>query len=110
MIEEEYQNASIYVMSSRWEGLPVTLLEAQRFGLPCVSTDCETGPREVLSCNNGLLVPVEDPIALAQGLKTVMENLELRRRFSHAALQNVDRYNAGTIGNQWELLLSGLDC
>ncbi|MCI5134753.1 MAG: glycosyltransferase family 4 protein [Candidatus Electrothrix sp. AW2] len=109
-IEEAYRNAAIYVLSSRREGLPMTLLEAQRFGLPCVSTDCETGPREVLSCNNGLLVPVEDPTALAQGLKTVMENLELRRRFSHAALQNVDRYDVGTVGNQWELLLSELDC
>ncbi len=109
-IENEYQNASIYVMSSRWEGLPMTLLEAQRFGLPCVSTDCMTGPREILSCNNGLLVPVEDPVALAQGLKKVMENPELRRRFSHAALQNVDRYDVKTIRNNWELLLNELNC
>ncbi|MCI5114948.1 MAG: glycosyltransferase family 4 protein [Candidatus Electrothrix sp. AW1] len=109
-IENEYRNASIYVMSSRWEGLPMTLLEAQRFGLPCVSTDCMTGPREILSCNNGLLVPVEDPVALAQGLKKVMENPELRRRFSHAALQNVDRYDVETVGNQWGLLLSKLGC
>jgi glycosyltransferase involved in cell wall biosynthesis len=58
--------ASVYVMSSRWEGLPTVLIEALYCGAPVVSTDCPSGPREILADGRyGCLAPLQDPAALA---------------------------------------------
>jgi glycosyltransferase involved in cell wall biosynthesis len=104
-VAEEYRKASVYVMSSRWEGLPMTLLEAQHFGLPSVATDCMTGPREVLSCGSGLLVPVEDSAALAHGMVRVMKDGALRERFSRLALENAQRYDVQAVRAKWDSML-----
>lgn len=62
--------ADIFVLSSLWEGLPNVMLEALALGTPIVATDCETGPREILrGGKDGILVPVEDPAALAEGIR-----------------------------------------
>lgn len=61
--------ASLYVLSSRWEGLPTVLIEALCCGAPIVATDCPSGPREILADGqHGLLVPVENVTALAQAI------------------------------------------
>lgn len=65
--------ASVFAMSSLWEGLPNVLLEALVLGTPIVSTDCETGPREILRHGrDGILVPISDPDALAEGLRKIL--------------------------------------
>lgn len=107
-VAAEYRAASLYVMSSRWEGLPMTLLEAQHFGLPSVSTDCMTGPREVLSCNNGILVKEEDPVDLAHGMARLMASPALRQEQGAAARDNASRYAASSISRQWEEMLESL--
>ncbi len=107
-VAAEYRAASLYVMSSRWEGLPMTLLEAQHFGLPSVSTDCMTGPREVLSCNNGILVKEEDPVDLARGMARLMASPALRLEQGAAARENASRYAASSISRQWEEMLESL--
>jgi glycosyltransferase involved in cell wall biosynthesis len=62
--------ADCFVLSSRWEGFPVVLLEALRFGLPLVATDCRFGPSDLITDSRlGELVPVDVPEALAEGLK-----------------------------------------
>lgn len=64
-----YYFADTYVLSSRWEGFPNSLLEALACGTKVVATDCKSGPREILMDNDyGLLVEEENPAALAEGI------------------------------------------
>jgi glycosyltransferase involved in cell wall biosynthesis len=67
--------ADLYVMSSQWEGLPGTLMEAMACGARIVSTDCRTGPDEILEAGKwGRLVPVNDPEALAGAMIMALDD------------------------------------
>lgn len=103
----EYANADVFVMSSRWEGLPMVLLEAQQAGLPTVSSDCETGPREILGDSSGLLVPSENSLELAAALCRVTADAKLRESLSAAARENARRYKIDAIAARWQELLRG---
>lgn len=66
--------ADLFVCSSVFEGANNALLEALTLGTPCVSTDCPSGPREILDDGRlGPLVPVDDPVALAEAMRSVLE-------------------------------------
>jgi glycosyltransferase involved in cell wall biosynthesis len=68
-----FSAARVVAMSSRWEGLPTVLLEALALGARVVSTDCPSGPREILRGGGlGVLVPTEDPAALADGIRAAL--------------------------------------
>jgi glycosyltransferase involved in cell wall biosynthesis len=71
--------ASVFVLSSRWEGLPTVLMEALFCGTPVVATDCPSGPREILRDGQyGRLVPVGDVIALARAIETTLDDKTAR--------------------------------
>lgn len=71
------KNAACFVMSSISEGMPNALMEAMAIGLPCISTDCENGPRELINDgHNGLLVPVQDQKAMSAAICRFIENQE----------------------------------
>jgi glycosyltransferase involved in cell wall biosynthesis len=106
---DEMANASMYALSSQREGFPMVLLEAMGKGLPVVSFDCPTGPREIVTDReNGLLVPHQDVEALAGAINEMIEDEELRRRCGAGARATAARYSIEVIGARWEELLAEL--
>ena len=76
----EMQHADCLVLSSRWEALPTVIIEALACGCPVVSTDCPSGPREILEAGkHGPLVPPESPSQLAEAMLHVLNNPPERR-------------------------------
>jgi glycosyltransferase involved in cell wall biosynthesis len=105
----EMTEASIFALSSRWEGLPLVLLEAMSKGMAIASFDCPTGPRDVLvHGENGLLLPPEDPGALAAGIRRLIEDGELRQRCADGAVHTAAGYRMDAIGPQWDALIEKL--
>ncbi len=84
-IERHYREAAVFVLPSRYEGLPLVLLEAQAMGLPAVAFDCPTGPAEIVGADTGLVVPAGDIPALAGALATLLGRPALRRQMGRAA-------------------------
>lgn len=79
-----FKSADLFVLSSDYEGLPNVLVEAMSFGLPIVSTDCPSGPDEILQSGTfGTLVPVGDTEALSWAITTA-----LRANHDHDALRH----------------------
>ncbi len=104
-IEQKYQEASIYVMSSRFEGFGMVLIEAMEFGLPCVSFDCDYGPSDIIKDGaDGFLVDKENIAALAEKLVLLIENETLRTEMGRRAKENVKQYSPHTIVKQWDVL------
>ncbi|WP_318271902.1 glycosyltransferase family 4 protein [Microbispora triticiradicis] len=102
-------DASMFVLSSRHEGMPMVILEAMSKGLPVVSYDCPTGPKEMVSHGrDGLLVKPQKIHALADAICTLIEDEDLRREMGANALATAARYDLDVIGARWENLLSGL--
>jgi glycosyltransferase involved in cell wall biosynthesis len=102
----EMANASIFVLSSRWEGLPLALLEAMSVGMAVVSLNTPTGPADVIDDHrNGLLVRPRTIAALAAGLNEMIEDEELRRTCAAGALETVHEYSMEVVGPQWEAVL-----
>jgi glycosyltransferase involved in cell wall biosynthesis len=68
-------HSACLVVSSRWEGLPGVLIQAMACGVPVVSTDCPSGPAEILEGGRfGLLVPIGDEVSMAAAMESVLEN------------------------------------
>lgn len=69
-----YAEADVFVLSSRYEGFAIVLAEALSYGLRIVSTDCKSGPSEILDGGRyGLLIPVGDPVALADAIRRILK-------------------------------------
>lgn len=85
--------ADVFALSSRSEGWPNALLEAIALGIAVVSTDCESGPSEILeNGRSGLLVPVTDPAAMMQAISKLMNDPLLREELSNAARERANQF------------------
>lgn len=105
-----YSAADLFVMSSRFEGFPNTLVEAMAHGLPAVSFDCDTGPRDIIRHEvDGLLVPNGDVAALVQALGRLMADESLRRQFGANAIEARERFSIKRTAAMWEQLFEDLN-
>lgn len=105
----EMAAASLFVLSSRYEGLPLVLLEAMSLSMGVVSFDCPTGPSDIVADHeNGLLVAPRDVDALAAAVCEMIEDEPLRRRCAAAAVLTAGAYDIAAIGPRWEALLEEL--
>jgi glycosyltransferase involved in cell wall biosynthesis len=99
-IQSLWRACHLAVLPSHREGLPVSLLEAAACGRPLVATDAPGCREIVIQDQTGLLVPIENPRALAEAIKTVAESVELRKRYGEAARQLVvDKLSARIVGD-----------
>ena len=106
---EELAKASLFVLSSRFEGFGLVIVEAMSKGLPVVAFDCPRGPGEIIDDGgDGVLVAPEDVPALAAAISAALDDGEARRRMGAAALVKAARYDLDAIGAQWERLLARL--
>jgi glycosyltransferase involved in cell wall biosynthesis len=108
-LDLQMSQASMYVLSSRFEGLPMVMIEAMSLGLPVVSFDCPTGPREVIEDgHSGILVPDGDIDALAAAMLAVVENPDRRRALGAGATARAKDFALESIGPRWEALIAEL--
>lgn len=102
-----FETASVYCLSSRFEGLPMVLLEALAFHLPIVAFDCDTGPGELVeNGRNGMLVEAGKVGKMADSLATIMEDDGLRGRMRNYKSQKFPLLELGTIIEQWDQILN----
>ncbi len=106
---EWYARASVYVMGSREEGLPMVLLEAKAFGLPVISFNCPTGPKEIVRHGvDGFLID-KDTNDFAASASALMGDPGLLRQMSAAAIEDVrSRFSVETMMEKWHQLIDSL--
>ncbi|WP_309237353.1 glycosyltransferase family 4 protein [Actinomadura sp. BRA 177] len=103
----EMRRASIHVLPSRREGMPMVVIEAMGMGLPVVAFDCPHGPAELITSGaDGLLVPAGDVEALTAALRKLITDPGLRDRLGEEALRSARRHDLGHIGPRWSRLIA----
>lgn len=105
-VDSYYRRSAMFVMTSRFEGLPMVLLEAKAHRLPLVSFDCPTGPAEIIEDGvNGTLVPPGDVDSIAAAVNELIESQAKRVEYSAMSGSNANRYDINTIMQNWIRIL-----
>lgn len=100
------RRSDLFVLSSDFEGFPNALVESMICGCPVVSTNCKSGPEEIISDGvNGLLVPVGNKIALSNAICEVLKNEKLRLNLKKNALQSIKRFEISNIIQMYSQIL-----
>lgn len=106
-VSDWYSFAEVYVMNSRFEGFPNTLLEAMAHGMPVISSDCDTGPKEIITDGiDGLLVETFGVQSeLSSAMEKIFEDSVFSRSLGRSATGVRTRFSLDSIGSQWDDLL-----
>lgn len=98
-------SCDLFVLSSHWEGFGNVLIEAMVCGTPVVSTDCNYGPREIITHEqDGILVPVGNISALSNAMLSVLKNKDFGRRLAENAREKVKQFDTKVITKKYEQL------
>ncbi len=99
-------HSDVFVLSSQYEGLPMAILEAMACGIPIISTDCRSGPREILKNGQcGIIVPVNNEAALADAITELLKDKKQREELSKRGKERVKDFSAGEIVRQYEEII-----
>lgn len=105
-VESVYASSSIYLSSSRYEGLPMVLLESQSCGLPAISFDCPCGPSDIIiEGKTGFLVPSGDVNKMSEKILELINNEDLRIQMGKQAAIESSRFSEDKISEMWKILL-----
>ena len=105
-VREEIRDHAMYILSSKFEGISNALIETMSMGMPVIATDCPVGGTRICIRDhvNGIMVPVENPNALAEAMKELASNEELARKIARNAAKLRERFSIEKIAGQF------LDC
>ena len=103
------RQSSIFVLPSRFEGLPMVLLEAMSQGMSCIAYDCITGPGDIISnYSNGILIEDQNKASMALGLEELIENENLRIQLGKEARTSIQNYKIEVIYAKWLELIESI--
>lgn len=103
--EEKLSAADIFVLSSRFEGFGIVIIEAMACGLPVISFDCPSGPSEIINNGvDGVLVPAGDIAALSKKMDGLMTDENKRKKIASNAVEAAKKYKIAEIAKQWNEL------
>lgn len=101
------RNALFTVLTSQYEGFPMSLVESLYLGVPVVSVNCNSGPSEIIiNETNGLLVENNNPLAFADALNRMIEDKKLYLNCKSNATSSVEKFSMEKIGSQWKSILN----
>jgi len=108
-MESVYLSASVLLSTSRSEGLPMTMLEAQSYGMPIVAYDCLTGPSEIVNDRkNGFLIQLDDEDKMLKVLLKIADDNKLRQDMSENAIKDSYRFSSEMVYQKWDTLFVSL--
>ena len=109
-LHDRIKSGAMFVLSSDYEGMPNALMEAMAMGLPCISTDCPSGgPRRLISDGvNGLLVPVDNEVALSDAMEKIISDKEFADKLSERAKEIREDFSLENIAGKYFEYLNGL--
>lgn len=108
-IEEYYKKSSMFVLTSRYEGLGLVLIEAKSYKLPLISFKCRVGPKEIIRDDiNGYLIDCFDTKHMSKKIVELIRNKEKRRYFSIKSNEDIEKFNMKNIIIQWKNIIENL--
>lgn len=104
----DYESYALAIVSSRFEGFPMVILEFMAKGIPIVSFDCPEGPSTLLKDDVGMLIPPENVDNLSEAIIIMTKDEELRKRYAYEGLRRASEYTPNHIIRKWEKLIENV--